>query len=167
MAAKARPIPEGFHSVTPHLTVRDAVKMIEFYKKAFGAREVEVKKMPDGKVMHAKIKIGDTFVMLNDEFPETGGACASASPMALNGVSCTLNLYVEDADFTWKQALAAGAKEAMPLADMFWGDRYGLLTDPSGHRWAIASRKEDLTPEQVDKRAMEFFCKEPMKGKVS
>ena len=94
----ARPIPEGFHSVTAHLTVRDAVKMIEFYKKAFGAREVEVKRMPDGRVMHAKIKIGDTFVMLNDEFPEMGGPCPSASPLALNGVSCTLNLYVEDAD---------------------------------------------------------------------
>ena len=113
MAAKARPIPEGFHSVTPHLTVRDAVKMIEFYKKAFGAKEIEVKKMPDGKVIHAKIKIGDTFVMLNDEFPEMGGNCASLSPAALKGVSCTLNLYVEDADFVWKQALAAGATEAI------------------------------------------------------
>lgn len=165
MAAKARPIPEGFHSITPHLTVRDAVKMIEFYKKAFGAKEIEVKKMPDGKVMHAKIKIGDTFVMLNDEFPDMGGSCASLSPLALKGVSCTLNLYVEDADFVWKQAIAAGATEAMPMADMFWGDRYGLLTDPSGHRWAITTHKEDLTPEQIDKRAMEFFSKNPIKGK--
>ena len=147
-------IPDGFHRVTPHLTVRNAAAMIEFYKKAFGAVEKGRAPGPDGKIMHAALQIGDSIVFLNDEFPEMG----AQSPLTTKGTGVTLHLYVEDADKQFQQALAAGAEVAMPLADQFWGDRYGIVKDPSGHQWSIGSHMEDLTPAQIEERMAKAFC---------
>ena len=142
-------VPDGFHRVTPHLVVRDAPKMIEFYKKAFGAIELNRAPGPDGKtILHAAIKIGDSIVFLNDEFPDFG----ALSPLATKSTSVTIHLYVEDADKQFQQALAAGAEVVMPIADQFWGDRYGIVKDPSGHQWSIGSHTEDLTPQQMQER---------------
>jgi PhnB protein len=139
-------VPDGFHRVTPHLTVRDAAKMIDFYKKAFGAVEISRAPGPDGKsILHAALKIGDSIVFLNDEFPEMG----AISPLASKGTAVTLHLYVEDADKQYQQALSAGAEVVMPIADMFWGDRYGIVKDPSGHQWSIGHHVHDLTPQQM------------------
>ncbi len=140
-----RPIPEGMHSITPHLVCEGAAEAIEFYKKAFNAVENGRMPTPDGKIMHAQIRIGDSPVMLVDAFPEMG----ALGPKALKGSPVTIHLYVEDADKIFNQAVAAGATVSMPLADMFWGDRYGQLVDPFGHRWSIATHKQDLTPEQM------------------
>jgi PhnB protein len=152
MAAKR--VPDGHHRVTAHLTVKNAAEMIEFYKKAFGAVERGRAPGPDGKtIMHAMIQIGDSLVFLNDEFPEMG----ALSPLALKGSSVTIHLSVEDADKQFQQALAAGAEVAMPIADQFWGDRYGIVKDPSGHLWSIAHHQEDLTPEQIKERMAKEF----------
>jgi uncharacterized glyoxalase superfamily protein PhnB len=141
-----KPIPEGFHSLTPHLTVEGAAAAIEFYKKAFGAVELGRMAAQDGKrLMHAMIRIGDSMLMLADAFPEMG----SKGPKALGGSSVTVHLYVPDSDKVFAQAVAAGATVAMPIADMFWGDRYGVVADPFGHRWSIATKKKDLTPEEM------------------
>ena len=141
-----KPVPDGFRSVTPHLTVEGAAAAIEFYKKAFGA--VELSRMPasDGKrLMHAMIRVGDSVIMLNDAFPEMGGK----GPKALGGTPVTVHLYVPDSDKVFAQAVAAGATVVMPIADMFWGDRYGQVTDPFGHCWSIATKKKDMTPEEM------------------
>lgn len=144
-------VPDGFHRVTPHLTVRDCAKMIEFYKKAFGAIELNRAPGPDGKtILHAAIKIGDSIVFLNDEFPEMG----AVSPIGSKTSPVTIHLYVEDADKQWQQALSAGAEVAMPIADMFWGDRYGIVKDPSGHQWSIAHHVKDMTPQQMQEGMM-------------
>jgi len=146
-----RRVPEGFHRVTPHLTVRNAAGMIEFYKRAFGAVEKRRAPGPDGKsILHAELQIGDSKVFLNDEFPEMGGF----SPLAAKSTPVTLHLFVEDADKQYQQALAAGAEVVMPIGDQFWGDRYGILKDPSGHQWSIGSHMEDLTPDQMHERMM-------------
>ncbi len=145
MAGTSRRVPEGYHTVTPHLTIRGAGEAIEYYKKAFGAREIRRSPGPDGKLMHAEIQIGDSRIFLNDEFPEMG----ASSPLALKGTPVTMHLYVDDCDGFFDKAVKAGATVAMPLADQFWGDRYGLLVDPFGHRWAIASHQKDMTPEQM------------------
>ena len=148
-------VPDGYHRVTPHLTVRDAAKMIEFYRKAFGAEEKRRAPGPDGKtIMHAELRIGDSVVFLNDEFPEMG----ALSPLASKETAVTLHLSVEDADKQFQQALSAGAEVVMPLADQFWGDRYGIVKDPSGHHWSIGSHMEDLTPEQIKERMAKEFC---------
>ena len=153
MAAKR--VPDGFHRVTPHLTVRNAAAMIEFYKKAFGAVEGRRAPGPDGKsIMHAEIKIGDSKVFLNDEFPEMG----AFSPADGKTMPVTLHLMVEDADKQFAQALSAGAEVVMPLADQFWGDRYGIVRDPSGHQWSIGSHLEDLSPDQIRERMATAFC---------
>jgi PhnB protein len=144
-----RPVPKNFHSVTPHLTVEGAADAIKFYKKAFGAKELSRMKSPDGRLMHAMIMIGNSVVMLNDAYPEWGGK----GPKALGGTPIAVHLYVEDADKAFKKALKAGATVAMPIADMFWGDRYGLLIDPFGHRWGVATHKKDMTPAQMAKAA--------------
>jgi PhnB protein len=142
-------VPDGYHRVTPHLVCRNAAAMIEFYKKAFGAVELGRAPGPDGKsIMHAAIKVGDSIVFLNDEFPEMG----AQSPLATKGTPVTLHLYVDDADKQFQQALSAGAEVVMPLADQFWGDRYGIVRDPSGHQWSIGSHIEDLSPEQIKER---------------
>jgi uncharacterized glyoxalase superfamily protein PhnB len=145
MQDQVRAIPEGFHTVTPHLVCAGALDAIEFYKKAFGAVETGRMPGPGGKIMHAQLRIGDSPIMLADDFPEFG----CNGPQALKGTPVFIHLYVNDADAVFAQAVAAGAKPVMPLADMFWGDRYGQLDDPFGHRWSIATHKRDMTPEQM------------------
>lgn len=149
------PIPPGCRTVTPHLVIRGAAKAIEFYKKAFGAEQVMLMPGPDGKVMHAEIKIGDSLVFLADEFtsPQTG------SPEKLGGTSVSFHIYVADCDALFNRAVSAGAKVMMPLMDMFWGDRFGSVLDPFGHMWSIATHKEDLSPEEMAKRGAEAMKK--------
>jgi PhnB protein len=148
-AKKVQPIPKGYHVITPTIVVRGAANAIEFYKKAFGAKELSRMDGPGGKLLHAEIKIGDSIVMLSDEFPEMG----SRSPESLGGIASSLMIYAKDADAVFNQSLAAGAKVSMPLSDMFWGDRYGRVRDPFGHDWQIATRKENLTPREVARRS--------------
>ena len=148
-----RAIPEGFHSVTPSLIVHAAAEAIEFYKRAFGAVELDRAPSPDGtKIMHATIQIGDSRIMLSDEFPEMG----CKSPRSLGGTPASLHLYVEDADAVFEQAVAAGATVSMPIGDMFWGDRYGRVLDPYGHDWAIASHKRDVTMDEAMQAMQEW-----------
>ena len=154
MPHPVKAIPDGYHTVTPVLTVRNGVKAVEFYKRAFGAREVFRMDGPDGKLMHAELKIGDSTIMLGEENPQWG----CQSPESLKGTPVSLYLYVPDADAAFAQATAAGAKALKPVDDMFWGDRQGEVTDPFGHRWSLATHKEDLTPEQISQRAQEFFA---------
>jgi len=154
MGNTARPIPEGFHTVTPHLVVKNGHEAIELYKRAFGAEELSRSPGPDGTgVMHASLKIGNSVIMLNDEFPDWG----VKGPQSIGGSPVTLHLYVEDVDTWYKRAVDAGASETMPVMDAFWGARYGKLTDPYGHRWSIATHKEDVTPEQLQQRAAKAF----------
>ena len=143
-----KPIPDGYHTVTPHLVITGAAKALDWYKKAFGATEIARKPGPDGRLMHAEMKIGDSRIMLADSFPEYG----SKSPLDLGSSPVVITLYVEDCDKVWKQAVAVGAKETFPLTDQFWGDRYGQLTDPFGHVWGVCTHKEDMTPEEIDRR---------------
>ena len=158
MSTKVNPIPPGYHTITAHLSVNGAGKAIDFYKKAFGAEELMRVPGPGGKLMHAEVKIGDSILYLADEFPEMGGDCATRSPKALGGVSSVLHLYVADVDASFARAVSAGATAKMPLMDMFWGDRYGQLEDPFGHRWSMASHKEDLTPAQIAERQKQFMA---------
>jgi len=151
MAKAATPVPQGFHTVTAHLILDRAASNIDWYKHALGAEELTRALGPDGKVMHAEIKIGDTILMVNDAM---GGG---KSPTALGGSPASLWVYVPDCDALFNRATAAGAQVAMPLTDQFWGDRSGTLTDPSGYQWTIATRKEDLTPAEMNQRAEEFF----------
>lgn len=146
----AKAIPEGMHSITPHLVVNGAAKAVEFYKEVFGAEVVRpISTTTDGKVMHAHLKIGDTQLMMADEFPMS----RARSPQSLGGSAVVLNLYVADVDATWKRALDHGAQVVFPLADQFWGDRYGQIQDPFGHIWALATHTEDLTPAEIEARA--------------
>ena len=144
------PIPEDFHTITPQLVVRGVVKAVEFYERAFGASELYRNLAPDGvSVMHSEMLLGSSRFFVNDEFPEYG----VLSPKSLNGSPVTLHLYVEDVDSFFEQAVEAGAEIVMPVADAFWGDRYGILVDPFGHRWSVASRIEDLSPDETHERA--------------
>ncbi|MGO9567002.1 MAG: VOC family protein [Desulfomonilaceae bacterium] len=149
MASQTRQIPEGFHTVTPYLVVSDAAGAIDFYKQAFGAEELFRLEGPPGKIGHAEIKIGDSIIMLADEMES--GNCRS--PQSLGGTAVNILLYVKDVDHVFNQAVSAGAKVAMPLDDMFWGDRYGQVTDPFGHSWSLATHKEDIPQEELQKRA--------------
>ena len=150
--AKAKSfVPEGFHTLTPQLVLDDAAQTIDWYTKALGAQEVSRSVGPDGKIMHAELKIGDSRFMVNDAMMGTRG------PKALGGSPASLWLYVQDSDALFNKAVAAGAKVQMPLADQFWGDRAGSVTDPAGYSWWIATRKEDLTPTEIRQRAEEFF----------
>ena len=142
-----QPIPDGYHSVTPYLIVNDGAAALEFYKQAFDATEVMRMPGPGGKVMHAEIRIGDSIVMLADEFPEQH----LRGPLALGGSPVGICLYVEDVDTQFAQAIQAGAKERRPLQDQFYGDRSGTVEDPFGHNWTLATHKEDLTPEEIEK----------------
>jgi PhnB protein len=151
--SNVKPIPDGMHSITPHLVCAGAAEAIEFYKKAFGAEELGRLPMPNGKLAHAMIRIGDSIVMLNDEFPEMG----AVSPVALKGSPVTLHLYVENADAQFDRAVAAGATVRMPIADMFWGDRYGVVQDPFGHQWSIATHMREVAPEEMA-AAMQRDC---------
>jgi PhnB protein len=151
----AKPVPDGYRTVTPYLTVKGAAQAIEFYKKAFGAKEKERMSGPDGtSVMHAELEFGDSIVMLSDEFP--GGNCRS--PQSLGGTSASVFLYVPDVDVAYKRAVEAGAKPAMPLTDMFWGDRFGKVVDPFGHEWSMATHKEDVPPAEMERRGREFMA---------
>jgi PhnB protein len=153
----AKAIPDGFHTLTPHITVQDAVKAIEFYKRAFGAQEIARHMTPDGKtVMHAQIKVGDSQIMLANEFPPM-----CLSPKSRGGTSVTLHLYVLDADAAFDRAVKAGCTVKMPIADQFWGDRYGAVEDPFGHMWAIATHTRDLSPEQMAAGAKAAFANMP------
>lgn len=143
--SQVKPIPDGMHSVTPHLVCAGAADAIEFYKKAFGAEEALRLPGPQGKLMHAMIRIGDSAIMLVDEMPEWG----SFGPKALKGSPVTIHLYVPEVDAFVARAVAAGAKITMPLQDMFWGDRYGQLEDPFGHRWSVATHIRDVTPDEM------------------
>ena len=147
---QVKSIPEGMHTVTPHLVCAGAADAIEFYKKAFNATETARLPGPQGKLMHAMIRIGDSPLMLVDECPEWN----SLGPKSLKGSPVTIHLYVEDVDAFVKRARAAGAKITMPVDDMFWGDRYGQLEDPFGHRWSVATHKRDVSPEEM-KQAMQ------------
>lgn len=154
MNASVKPIPEGMHSLTPHLVCDGAAAAIEFYKKAFGAVEQGRLPGPDGRLMHAMLRIGDSPLMLVDEWPDMG----AVGPKKLNGSPVTIHLYVPDVDATYAQAVAAGAQPTMPVTDMFWGDRYGVLKDPFGHQWSIATHKQDLTPEQIAANMRHMNC---------
>jgi PhnB protein len=145
MTSTVKPIPEGMRSVTPHLVCAGAAEAIEFYKNAFGAVEQARLPGPQGKIMHAMIRIGDSAVMLVDEMPEWG----ALGPKALKGSSVTLHLYVDDADAFVAHAVKAGAKVTMPVADMFWGDRYGKLEDPFGHHWSVGTHVRDVSMEEM------------------
>lgn len=145
---KVKAVPQGYHTATPHLTVQGAAAAIDFYKRAFGAKEIFRMPGPDGKIMHSEITIGDSHVMLSDESPAT----ETKAPQTLNGTATSIFLYLEDVDATFKQAIKAGATETMPPQNMFWGDRFGKLTDPFGHRWMLASHIEDLSPAEIEKR---------------
>lgn len=140
-----KPVPEGFHTVTPHLVCAGAAEAIEFYKKAFGAVEVTRLPGPDGKIMHAQLRIGDSPVMLAEEMP----SCGSFAPTSLKGTPVTLHLYVNDADAFVARAALAGAKVVMAVSDMFWGDRYGVVQDPFGHQWAVATHVREVTPQEM------------------
>ncbi len=148
MKTKIKPIPDSYHAVTPYLTVRGAAEAIDFYQRAFGARELFRMPGPNGKIMHAEILIGDSHIMLSDE----SAACGSQAPVTLNGTPVGIFLYLEDVDTTFRQAVKAGAKETMPPQDMFWGDRFGRLTDPFGHKWMLATHIEDVSPAEMEER---------------
>lgn len=150
-----KPIPEGYHTVTPYLIVSGAGKALDFYRRAFGATELMRLPGPGDQVMHAEIKIGDSIIMLADEFPEMG----ARSPQSIGGSPVGICLYVPDVDALFQQAIAAGAKEERPVKDQFYGDRSGTLRDPFGHKWTIATHMEDLTPEEIGQRAEESMKK--------
>ena len=150
-----KPIPDGFHTLTPHIVVTDGVAAIAFYKKAFGAQEIARLLTPDGKaVMHAQLTIGNSVFMLGSEMPPH-----CLSPKSRGGASVYLHLYVADADDAFDRAVQAGAIIRMPVSDMFWGDRYGVVEDPSGHQWAIATHQHDYTQAQIEANAKAFMAK--------
>jgi PhnB protein len=150
-----KPIPDGMHSLTPHLVCANAAAAIDFYTKAFKAVEEGRLPGPGGKLMHASLRIGDSHLFLVDEMPEWG----ALGPKALKGSPVTIHLYVENVDATVEQAVSAGAKVTMPVADMFWGDRYGQLEDPFGHKWSVATHTREVTPEEMQKAMAEMSKK--------
>jgi PhnB protein len=154
MSVKA--IPAGHRTVTPYLIIKNAAKALEFYKKAFGTTETYKLMMPDGRLGHAEIRLGDSMIMLADEFPEFGGK----APATLGGSPVCIHLYVEDVDTVFKKAMAAGAKERKPVMDQFYGDRSGQLEDPFGHLWWVATHKEDIAPEEMQKRVQVRFAEQ-------
>ena len=149
-------IPDGFHTVTPSIILSNSKEAIEFYKKAFDAKEIYQMPTSDGKIMHAMIQIGDSFVMMSDEFPELG----TRSPNTVGGISTAIHLYVENADSIYNQAVQAGAKPTMPMMDAFWGDRIGTIEDPFGHSWSISTHQKDMSSEEIRKAAEEFMSKQ-------
>jgi len=149
-------IPDGMHTVTPHLVCAGAADAIDFYKKAFHATEIVRLKAPDGKLIHGSVRIGDSVIMLAEEFPQCGGV----GPKTLKGTPVTVHLYVEDVDATIENAVKAGAKLTMPPADMFWGDRYGRIEDPFGHQWSIATHIRDVTHQEMQHAATEMCNKQ-------
>ena len=162
--ARLKPIPSGFRTVTPYLTISGASEAIEFYKKAFGAKELARQTMPDGKILHARLKIGDSVVMLSDEFPVSD----VKSPASLGGTTGTLHIYSKNIDRIWEQAISAGAKIVMPLENQFWGERYGTIADPFGHRWSL-SMQVKMSPEEMESKhqaAMSMFAQGEHPGRT-
>jgi PhnB protein len=157
MSKPTQAIPPGQENLIPHLACEKCAEAIEFYKKAFGAEEVQRMPAPDGRIMHAAIRIGRNFVFLADDFPEHCGGKAS-SPTALKGTPVTLHQYVENCDAAIKRAADAGATVLMPAMDMFWGDRYGVVTDPYGHKWSFATHKKDTTPAEMQAAMKNAFA---------
>jgi len=151
MGKATRPVPDGYHTITAQLTIDNAAQAIDWYKRAFGATEVGRSLGPDGKIMHAEIRIGDSPIVLNDAMQDMKG------PKALGGSPAALWLYVDNSDEVFKRATAAGATVKMPMDDQFWGDRAGALQDPAGYTWWIATHKEDLSRPEIEKRAQDFF----------
>src|SRR5437667_2792552 len=157
MPEQVKAVPPGFHTLTPHLVVRNAEQALEFYKNAFGAEVLHVAHMPDGKVMHASLRIGDSMLMLNDEFPDYG----TLSPLSTGGTGVTIHIYTDNVDAAFNRAVSAGAQVKMPVMDQFWGDRYGLVADPFGHQWSIATHTKDLSPEEMQRAQDEAMAKMP------
>jgi PhnB protein len=155
MAKAANAVPEGFHTITPQLVLDSAAQTIDWYVKAFGAKEIRRSAGPDGKIMHAELVIGDSRFMVNDAM------MGSKGPQALGGSPASLWLYVDDSDALFKRAVDAGAKVLMAMADQFWGDRAGSVVDPAGYSWWISTRKEDLTPEEIRQRMEAMFKQMP------
>ena len=153
MATTAQAVPKGYHTVTPSLVIAGAAKAIEFYKKAFGAVEKSRFPAPNGTLMHAEIRIGDSIIMMGDEMPEQGGR----GPKSLGGSPVTLFIYQDNVDAAWKRAVDAGAKVVMPLSDQFWGDRGGCLEDPFGHNWWLCQHIKDMSPEEMQQAAEAFY----------
>ena len=151
---RPKPVPDGYHTLTPMLVVKDARAAIDFYQRALGATERARFADPNGTIMHAELTIGDSLLMLAGESPSAG----FLAPVSLSGSSSSLYVYVEDVDGVVDQAVKAGAHVTMPVGDMFWGDRCGTVRDPSGHTWTVATHKEDLTPEQIRQRGEQFFA---------
>jgi PhnB protein len=151
MPNPVRAIPEGYHSITPGLTCKNAGQAMDFYKNIFGATEIMRMAGPDGNVMHAELRIGDSVIFVADEFP---GMSSAPTPGAANPIY--IFLYTENVDATFNRAVAAGAKVVMPLADQFWGDRYGKITDPFGHQWGLAQHVEDVAPDEMKRRSAEW-----------
>ncbi|HEU5235315.1 MAG TPA: VOC family protein [Terriglobales bacterium] len=148
MSNSVKPIPDGYHTATPYLTLKDTSEAIDFYKRAFGAVEIFRMNGPDGKIAHAEIRIGNSPLMLGDESP-----CSEAkAPETLDGTTLGIFLYVDDVDASFKRALDAGAHQTVPLQNMFWGDRFGRLTDPFGHKWMLATHVEDVSPAEMEER---------------
>jgi PhnB protein len=154
--ANVKPIPEGRHAVTPYIVVRDAAKAVEWYSRAFGATPVMSMPSPDGKLMHAEIRIGDSLIYVADEFPQMG----SKGIQSYGGSPVGIHLYVPNVDQAFERAVAAGAKAQMPPANMFWGDRFAKLTDPYGMSWSMCTHIEDVSPEEMGKRAAAAFCEQ-------
>lgn len=153
--AKVSPIPPGVRTITPHLVIKGAAEALEFYKKAFRAKELDKSPLPDGKLMHATIRIGDSMVMMADEFPGSD----MKSPSSVGNTTVTLHIYSKNVDKLWQQALGAGARVAMPLDNQFWGERYGVLADPFGHRWSLSQRIK-MSPKEMkekEQQAMAMF----------
>ncbi len=154
MTMKIKPVPDGYHTLSAYLTVRQAAEAIAFYKEAFGATELFRLNTPDGKIAHAEFKIGNSIFMISDENP----GCGSTSPETLGGSPVTLHLYVTDADTVFSDAVKAGAREKMPLENQFWGDRMGKVVDPFGHQWLITTHVEDVDPGEYQRRMDAFFA---------
>jgi PhnB protein len=154
MSNPVRAVPEGYHTVTPYLTCKSSAAAIDFYKSVFGAKEIMRMVGPDGKIGHAELKIGDSHIFLADEFP---GMNVAPTPGVKN--ACGLFVYLENVDDTFKRAVAAGATVDMPLANQFWGDRYGKLTDPFGHNWGLSQHVEDVAPDEMERRSKEWQAK--------
>jgi PhnB protein len=162
MPGTVKAIPEGFHTLTPHITVRDAKSAIDFYQKALNAQVLHVSHTPNGKIMHASLKIGDSILMLNDEFPEWGGSLAPRGETT----GFAIHVYVDNVDKLFAQAVTAGAVVKMPLMDQFWGDRYGHVVDPYGFRWALGQHVRDVTPEEME-RAQADMAKQMQQKKTA
>jgi len=150
----SKAIPDGYYTVTASLTLKDGAAAIDFYQRAFGAREIMRVASPDGKIMHAEIQVGDSRIMLADEYPGMG----CVSPVSAGHATSSLYLYVPDVDAAFARAVGAGAKVVMPVTDMFWGDRFAAVDDPSGHRWGLATHVEDPSPAEFERRRQEFFA---------